>query len=211
MRKATLALLVLALVLAPGTVLADSLWKSSTDSPYSSKQSKTYQTNDLVTIIVDERSSASSGADTVTDKRTRWETVLNQWVQFSTSAGGGLAIGEGNPANQPEINLDARYRKNNAGTTGRDSSVQFKITGRIVEVLPNGNLVIEAKKKRTVNGETETLTVSGVIRQQDVNYDNVVKSERVDQLELIYMGEGTVGDTESRGFLSWILDVLWPF
>ena len=190
--------------------LADSLWKESTDSSFGSAKSRTFQTGDIISIIVNEKSTASTDAGLTTDRRTRLEAAVDQWVHFST-ADGGISMGEANPDSNPGVNLSARLRKDNTGKTDRSAIVYDRIAASVVEVLPNGNLMLEARKNRTINGETETLTVSGIIRSQDVGYDNTVTSEKIDQFDLVYQGEGTVGDNEKRGFLSWLLDILWPF
>lgn len=201
----------IAVFIAAGNVtLADSLWKDSTDSSFGAAKSKTFQPGDIVSIIVNEKSTASTDAGLTTDRRTRMEAAVDQWIKFST-ADGGLSMGEANPDSNPGVNLNARMRKDNTGKTDRSAVVYDRIAASVVEVLPNGNLMLEAKKNRTINGETETLTVSGIIRSQDVGFDNTVTSEKIDQLDLVYQGEGTVGDNEKRGFLSWLLDILWPF
>ena len=80
-----------------------------------------------------------------------------------------------------------------------------------MDIKPNGNLVIEARKRRQVNGETETIRVSGVVSPNSVSANNVVKSSDIANLDIEYDGRGTTGDQTKPGILGWLLSQIWPF
>lgn len=191
-------------------IYADNLWGNDTKSPNIGTAGRDFAEHDLVTIHVDERSYAASSGDTVTDRRSRWEVALNEWIKFTTK-NGGLNLKEADAAFNPGIDLDARFRRDNSAETKKSARINFKIMAEVVEILPNGNLVIEAKTTRKINRETEILSIRGVIRPEDVDVNNTVKSENIANLTLSYEGEGTVSDGQKPGILGWILDKLWPF
>ena len=87
----------------------------------------------------------------------------------------------------------------------------FTITAQIIDIRPNGNLVLEAKKRRKVNGEVETIRLSGVVSPQYVNASNQIRSRDIHDLDIEYDGKGTTSDLTKRGWLSWLLDKIWPF
>ena len=62
------------------------------------------------------------------------------------------------------------------GSTGREESLEARITARVVEVLPNNNLVIEGKREIIVNGEKQIINIKGVIRPEDILPDNSIES-----------------------------------
>jgi flagellar L-ring protein FlgH len=72
------------------------------------------------------------------------------------------------------------------------------LTARVVAVLPNGGLVVEASKDILINSEHQTITVRGVVRPADIDVTNSVQSVRLAQLELRVNGKGVVGDAIRR-------------
>lgn len=195
-----------------GAVRAERLWKDTDESLYGDVKRKPFQKHDLITIVVEEKSMASASAETSTDKRTRWEAILSEWLRLSTDEKTKeTKIKDALGAFTPEIDLDARLRHDATGQTTRAGSLSGKLTARVVEVLPNGTLVLEAKKTRCVNEEKEIFTLTGIIRYEDVAVDNTVKSERIADVNIRYEGVGSVGDAQKRGLLTRILDWLWPF
>jgi len=89
--------------------------------------------------------------------------------------------------------------------------IKATIKAEVAEVLPNGNLVIEAIKTRTVNQETEVISLTGVIDPADLDATGTVLSDDIAQLKLSYTGSGAVSDPQKRGILMRILDWFWPF
>ncbi len=202
----------LLLLMLPGLAHADRLWKEGDDSLCGDVKRKPFQKHDLVTIVVEERSMASTSADTTTDNRTRWEAILNQWIRFSTDEKTKeLKVKDALGTFVPEIDLDARLRHDATGKTTRAGSLTGKLTARVAEVMPNGTLVLEARKTRVVNEEKEIFTLTGIVRQEDVATDNTVKSERIADVNIRYEGVGSVGNAQKRGLLSRLLEWLWPF
>ncbi|MBI3097652.1 MAG: flagellar basal body L-ring protein FlgH [Planctomycetes bacterium] len=220
--SAALALGALLSLLAPTPARADSLWpEGETESLVGDLPPRKFEKHDLVTLVVDEKSLASASADTRSDRRTRLEIALAKWIRFTRKKGGetgdltgqlddfGLetALGE----DSPEIDLDARVRGESPASTKRESQFRLNVQAEVVDILPNGNLVIEARKHRTVNEETETITLCGIIRPGDVDATNSIRSDRVADLDVKLIGDGAVGDKQKRGLLSRLLDWLWPF
>jgi flagellar L-ring protein precursor FlgH len=86
------------------------------------------------------------------------------------------------------------------------------LTARVICVLPNGGLVVEASKDIQVNSEYQTITVRGVIRPADIDTTNSVQSDRLGQLEVRINGKGVVNDAIKRPFFLWrLLLGLLPF
>ncbi len=77
-------------------------------------------------------------------------------------------------------------------STNRTNTIKTTITARVRDVLPNGNLLIEAAKEVKVNGENQLLTISGIVRPKDISPDNVVLSDAISDMQ--------VGLTGRRGF-----------
>lgn len=97
------------------------------------------------------------------------------------------------------------------GSTTRTSNVSARITARVVEVLPNGDLRIEAVKQVKVNKETEQLAVTGIVRQNDLNADNSIETVFIGDLRVEMNGKGIASADNAPGWLFRLFDKLSPF
>ncbi len=93
----------------------------------------------------------------------------------------------------------------------RNEAVTVRLAGVVTQVLPNGNLVVSARQEMRVNGELRELTVSGVIRPQDIASDNTVQHDRMAEARIAYGGRGTATDVQSARWGQQFMDILLPF
>jgi flagellar L-ring protein precursor FlgH len=108
---------------------------------------------------------------------------------------------------QDDFNGTANYEKNGEFTA--------RITAMVVDVLPNGNLVLKGRREIQIDDETKVIEFSGVVRRFDIRADNTVFSELVADARVSYTGEGQLTDTTSRrglgNFIHRAIIWLWPF
>lgn len=97
------------------------------------------------------------------------------------------------------------------GSTARTSLVRSRITARVVEVLPNGDLRIEALKLVKINKETEQLAVTGIVRQNDLASDNSIPTTLVGDLRVEFNGKGIASADNGPGWLWRLFDKINPF
>jgi len=148
------------------------------------------QAGDLITIVVADRANAVSTAGSTTDR--------------TSEAGGGVSSIFGTPPTSIAgrlgnmVNMNGNSKLQGQGETSRSSTLSTTLAARVVEVLPNGNLVVEGRKAVTVNSERQMVEVRGVVRWNDVNSLNQVRSDRIAQMELNINGRGVVGDAVRR-------------
>src|SRR5690606_17736037 len=95
------------------------------------------------------------------------------------------------------------------GSTTRGGSLNARMTAMVVDVLPNGNLVIEGRQTIIVNEEEQLIVVSGIVRPQDIAPDNTVLSTFVADATITYHGTGPLGDRQEPGLLTRLLN--WLF
>jgi flagellar L-ring protein precursor FlgH len=110
-------------------------------------------------------------------------------------------------SSKDDFNGTANYEKNGAFTA--------RITAMVMDVLPNGNLVIKGRREIRIDDETKVIEFSGVVRRVDIRADNTVLSELVSDARVSYTGEGQLSDaTRRRGlgsFLHRLIIWFWPF
>lgn len=93
----------------------------------------------------------------------------------------------------------------------KDNRFRTRLSVLVVDVLPNGNLLIEGTRRLFVDGETKIIKITGMVRRYDVTRDNTVRSESVADAAISYEGEGFMTRSTNRGWFSRMLDVVWPF
>ena len=92
-----------------------------------------------------------------------------------------------------------------------DGSFSTSITASVIDVQPNGNLVVQGRRKVVIDAEEKWMTISGVVRTFDVDANNKVQSESVANATVKYESSGRLAQNTKRGWFDTILDYLWPF
>jgi len=164
---------------------------------------KARQAGDLVFVDVVEESTAavSSGASRARDSGA---------VGGLTNAIGALPI-SGASAISGVIGALGQRKFDGKGQTQRDSEVKTRITARVVEVLPNGDLRIEAMKLVKINKETELVAVTGIVRQTDLAADNSIPTTYIGDLRVEFNGKGVASADNAPGWLFRLFDKISPF
>ncbi|MCX7991914.1 MAG: flagellar basal body L-ring protein FlgH, partial [Proteobacteria bacterium] len=93
----------------------------------------------------------------------------------------------------------------------RQSKLDATISAKVIEVLPNGNLVLESRKEIVINRENQILVLRGIVRPEDIQLDNTILSTKIADSKIYLVGEGVIGDKQGQGWLVRIIDKIWPF
>jgi flagellar L-ring protein precursor FlgH len=170
--------------LTPGTPTTGSYW--TPQSPYSDLASdyKARSVNDLIVIqvVVSTTAAANGAAKTA---RT-----------FSASSGISALMGvpRSTAAIQNIFSPNSTRALNGQAQTSSDSTLSTSLSGRVVDVLPNGFLVIEAERQISMNNQHQTVIIHGVVRPGDIDSTNSVASTAISNLEVELKGKGVVSD-----------------
>lgn len=159
---------------------------------------RAYQIDDIVTILVVESSSASQ----------RSETEASKDASFATNVG----PGQGGLLDYiPLLNVSGSADNNFQGTgaTSRSGSISSTLTARVIEVSPNGNLIVEGSRTVVINQEEEIVEVRGVVRPRDIRSDNTVFSTSLADAHVSYRGSGALSTSSRQGVVSRVLG--WLF
>jgi flagellar L-ring protein precursor FlgH len=188
---------------------ADSLWEDSSAqhrSLYSTTKGE-YKIGDIVTILIVENIRASNSASTGTEK----ESDLGiDFEGFDNYLGMNHLFGTPISSN-PGFRVNAENEFDGTSSSKRSSSITGTVTGQITEILPNGNLRIEASQTTVINGEKNSVILLGTIRPQDISGENTVFSTQVSNAEIRYEGKGPLSKVHRRGIITELLEFIWPF
>lgn len=176
----------------------------------SEDRARPLQKNDLITIIVREQKKYETQSKSDTEKKWDVNSELSKWFRLYSDPHhilGADKLPYGNPA----VKFKWDDKRQNDGELDREDMFVTRITARIVDVLPNGNVVFEARKQEKHDEEEILLTLTGTCRAADISPDNTVQSTQVYDLNLSETHTGSIRDATRRGWIPRFLDLLRPF
>lgn len=167
----------------PGSIWTDSgrLTRMSTDV-------RAMRPHDLISVVVMENLAASTDG---TVKNSRSSSANSQVASLLGNLHAGNAL-------QNLVNQSSSDALNAQGTTQTNSSLSTVFGGQVVDVLPNGMLVIEAARQVTFSQQTQTIVLRGLVRPEDISQQNQILSTAISSLELEVRGKGIISDYTHR-------------
>jgi flagellar L-ring protein precursor FlgH len=109
------------------------------------------------------------------------------------------------------LNANTSSKFEGSGSTTRKENLNATITAQVVDVLANGNLLIEGRRSVMVNNEDQIILLEGIVRPQDISANNIVYSAQIADARITYSGKGIISERQRPGWLMNILDYVWPF
>ena len=161
-----------------------------------------FQVGDVITVLLDEFTQAER------NQNTELERVGNNNVMPSGLAGkvasmGGMLGG---------LKLDGgTIGSSGGGTESKGARLRGAVSVHVLEVLPNGNLVVRGEKQLSLSDGAEAIQVAGIIRPTDVSYNNTVQSGRLANAQFNYKGSGDLANSSKPGWGTRALLKIWPF
>ncbi len=165
---------------------------------------------DIVIVKIVESSSATNSNSTSASKTSSYDMGLTNLLGLPTNLGVKNFLGSGQPFD-PTVKESTKNSFTGQGKKQKSDQVKATMAARVVDVLPSGNLVIEGQREIIVDQEKQVITVKGIIRQKDIDADNQVLSTAIADAQISYSGKGVISDSNKKGWLSNIIDWVWPF
>ena len=181
-----------------------SIWQAGTAGL--TEDFKARRKGDIVTILIVETASASKAAKTGTSRATAINAGIPNFLGLETSL---LKNNFGDLSKLINASVASKY--DGAGSTSRQETLNATISAKVLDVLPNGNLMIEGRRNVKVNEEDQIIIVEGTIRPSDIGPDNIINSSLVADARISYTGKGIISDRQSPGWLMNVIDKVWPF
>ena len=168
---------------------------------------KARRVGDIVTIKIVESSKATNKASTNAGRESSISAGIDNFFGLERDYSSTHPFF--NPFGRAKADFESSF--DGKGTTSRSGDLTAFITARVTEVFPNGNLRITGSREVAVNNEKQFITLSGIIRQRDISPDNVVLSTFISDARIAYSGAGIVDDRQRPGWMTKILNTVWPF
>jgi flagellar L-ring protein precursor FlgH len=167
--------------------------------------------HDLVQIIVRETSRATSSQELEAGKEYVLDGKISAWPSFQLSDLLEMQLRGSDTSNLPELKLDFEKDFEGDGEYEREDDFTARLTAEVVEVLPNGNLVLEARTNIQTDQEVATLKVTGICRAADVTSANTVLSNQLHDLKVEKVHEGELKKASEKGIIAKVLDAIFAF
>ncbi|MDR2141394.1 MAG: flagellar basal body L-ring protein FlgH [Deltaproteobacteria bacterium] len=169
---------------------------------------KAQRIGDIITINIVETSRATKQANTSTSRSNKVNSKVNSLFGLEKPgvlpSPGGINLLGG-------LDVSSSNAFTGAGSTSRNETITAKISARIIQVLPNRDMVIRGSQEIMVNNEKQYITVQGVVRPADVATDNSVLSTYLADARIEYTGKGDITDRQREGWFSRLVSNIWPF
>ncbi|MHC4416529.1 MAG: flagellar basal body L-ring protein FlgH [Planctomycetota bacterium] len=177
-------------------------------------ETRPFQKHDLIQIVVRETSLAKSSQELETEKEAKLEGEITAWPTFQLDELYDLIIKAGRETDAADLpKLDAQFKKEFTGDGEYERRDDFtaRLTAEVIEVLPNGNLVLESRTRIKTDEEESTLKVTGICRQEDVTLANTILSNQLHDLRIEKIHHGELKKTNEKGLITKILDAIFAF
>lgn len=161
------------------------------------------QVGDTLTVVLTERTQAQKSASTTTSKSTD-VSIANPTLFGKQPTRNGIPLFD--------TSISGEHDFAGSGASSQSNQLDGQVTVTVVDVLNNGNLVVQGEKWLTLNQGREFLRVRGVVRPDDINPNNSISSTRIAQAQITYNGRGAVADSNAMGWgARFFNSPLWPF
>jgi flagellar L-ring protein precursor FlgH len=224
-----LALLLLGIGLSLPAAQADSLWlRASNNEQGMFADKRARNVGDILTVVVQENSTTTQAQEIKTYDKTQsafgpvLNNVVNQFISqiptlitaatgVKTPSASGSTDSNATVTGVPIIDLGTESKFNGGGTQTGRFTVSNRTAVTVVDVLPNGNLVVEGRKIVRAGKETQYAYLRGIIRAADVLRDNTTFSTNIADAQVEYIPEGELTEAQKKGWLLNAWDKVKPF
>lgn len=206
MKYLALILALVALDLLLGQSPADSIWaRREPRSAFLWEDTRARRVGDTLVILIQENTDINRSDQRKMSKTTKANALFN----FAGSTKAGKMSRNATIAMTTNGEADRSFEGDSAYTVGQRFTDQIGVT--VIDVLPNGNLVVEGFKRVMVADEERTTRITGIVRPKDLSLVNTVPSSYVANFQITYVGKGPETRFTNQNYFSRLVNILWPF
>jgi flagellar L-ring protein precursor FlgH len=162
--------------------------------------------HDIVTVIVNEKAEVTEDSRYNRQKQGQFKAELKEFIRLDDDFNLANAAG-----NSPTAEGRLQSQLNSRGQLQSSEGVRYRIAATVVDVLPNGTVVLEARKTIRTNWDVWEYSLTGSARSADISANNTILSENIADMDIVKTERGRVRDATRRGWLVTLYDWLSPF
>jgi flagellar L-ring protein FlgH len=184
----------------------NSLWAAGSRSFF--KDQRATKIGDIVTVQIDISDKAEVSNATSRSRKSDETANITGLLGLEQIPGQFLPNGY-DPA--AAVNLGSDSSTDGQGTVNRKEKVELTVAAVVTQILPNGNMVIEGHQEVRINFELRDLSVTGIVRPEDISATNEVKHTQMAEARISYGGRGQITDVQQPRYGQQVVDILFPF
>jgi flagellar L-ring protein FlgH len=170
---------------------------------------KLLRKHDLVTIVIRENSQFQTNGTTDLKRQNDLDAIIDSYVTLGWLKGPTMA--EHLPVTPIEMKTSGQRDFKGTAQVERDDSYTGRITAEVIDVKPNGTLIVQATEDIKTDDEEQKVALIGTCRVEDITPDNTVLSNQLYNLSLNKQHKGAAKDTTKRGWFERFFDWVNPF
>src|ERR1700722_9514985 len=184
----------------------NSLWHTGARAFF--RDQRASRVGDILTVIVTINDQAQLANETKRSRDNADTAGLTNFFGFESHLHNWLP-----KAVDPASLVDAASSTSNdgKGSIARQEQIDLQLAAEIIQIMPNGNLVIQGKQQVNVNFDQRELTISGIIRPQDIDSTNSISYNQIAEARIEYGGKGQIQDVQQPRYGDQLFDILMPF
>jgi flagellar L-ring protein precursor FlgH len=193
-------------VLFCSPAFADSLWKDDVARPLVGDK-RAVAVGDILTIVVQESTTTAKDNSTKTARQAGVDANFSSFL-YPPSAGTGWLTKNGQ---LPAMKFNSKTDYAGGGTINNSERIVARIAVRVIDILPNRNLVIEGSRETSFSGEKQTAILRGTVRSEDIAGNNTVLSYNIADATIKFVSTGTITDSQRKGWFFRLWEKIAPF
>jgi flagellar L-ring protein precursor FlgH len=184
----------------------NSLWRSGARTFFDDQRAR--RVGDILTVDISIDDSANVTNSSSRSRSGSTDVGVTSFFGLETEAGR-LFPGGFDPGSL--ISAEGDSSANGTGTINRQEAVELTVAAVVVDILPNGNFVIAGRQEVRVNSELRELTITGVIRPEDISAENRIEHDQIAEARISYGGRGTISTVQRPRLGQRLADALSPW
>jgi len=190
----------------PQPASANSLWRSGARAFFIDQRAG--KMGDILTVQIDIDDSAKTTNSTSSSRTSGMKAGVPHFLGLESTLGK-ILPGGFDPANALETNSNSTNA--GAGAVSRAEKISLTIAAVVTAVLPNGNLVIQGTQEVRTNTEVRQLTVSGIVRPEDITSSNTIRHTQIAEARISYGGRGDISRVQKTPAGQSLVERFTPF
>ena len=186
--------------------MPNSLWHTGARAFF--RDQRASRVGDILTVVVSINDQAQIANETKRSRANSDTAGITNLLGFETKLNKVLPSAV-NPASLVDTNSD--LANDGKGSIQRQEQIDLRVAAEIVQIMPNGNLVVQGKQQVNVNYDQRELTINGIIRPQDISSTNSISYDQIAEARIEYGGKGQINDVQQPRYGDQLLDVILPF
>lgn len=180
---------------------AQSIWQNTTNRRSLYADSSARRVGDLLTVQIQESQVIQNNESSKLEKDSSLTAAIEDFDIKPNAFNTPL----------PSVATTSESEFEGSATYNKNGSFRTNLTVMVIDVLPNGNMVIEGSRDIQIDREHKRIRISGIVRPRDVSTGNSVTSSQVAQARISYEGSGPLTQSTNRSWFDRILMFVWPF